>query len=187
MTTTQAATTVPAIATSCTLPPDLVNRFVRMRAWYLDYRRRERKQDDEIAGRFYAGAGITEGQLWEMGHDDPRRKPLDDLHSQIIADVFAKEGVEDETNRLGDERWGVAEEMLQQRPQTVVDLAYMAEALLIADLELLHSGSDCTADRLQRLFFSRVRALGALPQPNDPLGELSLDDTDDDEVPALAR
>ena len=56
---------LPALAGSApaqaatTLPPDLIDRFVRVRAWYLDNYKRAELLSDEIDRRFYAVTGLT--------------------------------------------------------------------------------------------------------------------------------
>jgi hypothetical protein len=54
-------------ASTCTLPPDLIERFVRVRAWYLDNRRREEEGRAEVHKRFQATTGVTHEELSELG------------------------------------------------------------------------------------------------------------------------
>jgi hypothetical protein len=118
-----------------------------------------------------------------MEYDDPRKKELtavwdkvsDELRRESGSTNEAEEAEEAETNALGDERWAVAEAMMAHEPQSIVDLAWQLEAWLIADLEML-SGS--TPDHLLRMFVEHVRTLGAVPQPDDPFGALSLADSE---------
>ena len=68
------ALAVPALGSSatsvsaCTLPPDLIERFVRMRTWYLDYRRRVKLWDDERGKRFFATTGVTLDEYHDMDY-----------------------------------------------------------------------------------------------------------------------
>ena len=173
-----AATTV-ASASACTLPPELVERFIRVRAWYLEYSERWQQSSDEIKRRFQAATGLTTDQRREIDYADPRRKELDKVWNEIYKAVEDGEDSDAECDELSHERWGVAEAMLAQRPQTTTDLAYMAEAYLIADLEILAGDAN---DRLLPLLFQRIRALGALPQLDDPTGVLSINlDSDEGE------
>jgi hypothetical protein len=169
----------PAVTTAsaCTFPPDLIERFVRMRAWYLDYRQREILWSDEIDRRFYEATG----EHWRaINYDHPRHDELLAVHDKVYAEVPCFENDETECDRLTEERWNVAKAMFSHEPQTVVDLAWQTEAYLIADLEIL-GGSD-TSDWMGRTLFRHIRSLGALPQPDDPLDLLSIDvDNDDDE------
>ena len=72
--------------------------------------------------------------------------------------------------------------MAHKKLVTFADLALQAEAYLVADLEMLSERTDlCTSDRLIRTLFGHIRTLGALPQPDDPLGALSLDICSDGE------
>lgn len=128
------ALTVPAAAASsaCTLPPDLIARFVRARAWFLDISAREARHDyDEKVDEY--------GQT--------------------------------EADRLTDERWSVARAMLDHQPQTIVDLAWQAEAWLLADLEIIQPTGEISHSMLATLF-RHIRTLGALAQPDDPFGAL---------------
>jgi hypothetical protein len=108
-----------------------------------------------------------------------------------ISKEFPGEDDQAECDELCDERWNVAEAIIVHQPQTIADLAWQAEAYLMADMEMLSSKpNSCTTDRLIRTFFQHIRNLGALPQPEDPLGALSIDTYDDsaagDEVDAAA-
>jgi hypothetical protein len=69
------------------------------------------------------------------------------------------------------ERWAVADLMMDHTPQTIADLALQAEAYLIADMEIL---SKAYSDTMMKTIFHNIRTLGALPQPEDPLGVLSI-------------
>ncbi len=177
------ALSVPAIAaaasaSTATLPPDLVERFVRVRAWYLDYRKREKLRSDEIDGRFYAATGFTSDQWRDADRLHPSWKELNAAYEKAYAETPSYEEDDDECDRLGNERWNVAEAMMAHKPQTVVDLAWQAEAYLIADLEMLSSSGSCTSDRLIRTLFHHIRTLGALP------GALSIDIESNDDVEA---
>jgi hypothetical protein len=172
------ALALPALASTatsasvCTLPPDLIERFVRVRAWYLGSRQAEILWSDEIHRRFYA----TTGFIWDnVNHDHPRWEELSAVHTKVCAEVPCEDD-EAETALLCDERWCVAEAIIDHKPQTVVDLAWQAEAYLLADLDLFSfAPGSTTDDRLIRTFFRHIRTLGALPQPDDPLGVLNID------------
>jgi hypothetical protein len=62
------ALTVPALAVSatvssaCTLPPDLIERFLRIRAWFLEIHAQESRRRAEIDKRFYEASGITRAE-----------------------------------------------------------------------------------------------------------------------------
>jgi len=171
-----ASTAVPASA--CTLPPDLIERFVRLRAWYVDYREREELWSNEIDRRFHATTGLTDDQWRASHHDDPRWEELVAVREKILAEVPSSDIRESESDELCEERWNVTRALIGHKPQTVVDLAWQAEAYLIADLEILSSSGN--TDRLLRMLFRHIRTLGALPQPDDPLGTLSIDIDSDD-------
>jgi hypothetical protein len=47
-----------------TLPPDLIERFVRVRAWYLESDKREQLRRGEIGRRFYAATGVSTEQYF---------------------------------------------------------------------------------------------------------------------------
>jgi hypothetical protein len=177
------ASAAPARAAeaSTTLPPELIERFVRVRAWYLDYVQRETIWSDEVDRRFYAATGLTSDQLRDLGRADPRRKELEAVEKKVYAEV-PPYGDETECDLLCDERWDVARAIIDHKPQTVVDLAWQLEAWLLADLETyLHSASD-GSEGLMRTLFRYIRTLGALPQPDDPLGALSINMDDDEAV-----
>jgi len=171
---------VPARAASTTLPPDLIERFVRVRAWYLDYCKQEKLEGDEIDRRFYAATGLTEEQWEDLDRDHPRWEEFDAVRSKTIREVLTEES-ETECEQLCDERWRAAEAIFDHAPQTIADLAWQAEAFLIADLEIYQGLARFTSERLIRTLFRYIRTLGALPQPNDPLGALSLDISSDDD------
>ena len=82
-----------------------------------------------------------------------------------------------EIEALCEERWSVAKAMLDHKPQTFADLAWQAEAYLIADLELIGENKGSPNSLLPKIFLN-IRTLGALPQPNDPLLDLNIDDDD---------
>ena len=172
------AASLPALASSgpaqaaTTPPPDLIERFVRVRAWYLDNNKREKLSSDEVDRRFYAATGLTGDQWRDIDYNDPRRRELVSVRSKIYRQVESSDD-EAESEQLCDERWSVAEAMFAHEPQNVVDLAWQAEAYLLADLEL-YQPPEATADRLIRTIFQHIRTLAALPQPDDPLGALSI-------------
>jgi len=171
------ALAAPAAASpSCTLPPDLIERFVRVRAWYLENDARESQRSGEIDRQFYAATGVPCKQYHDMDHDDPRREELSAVFTKILKEMQDDDVEEDEqseADRLCHERWSVAEAMLNHEPQSIVDLAWQAEAWLLADLELLHHNHD-HSQSLLGMFFRHIRTLGALPQPDDPFGALTI-------------
>jgi hypothetical protein len=118
----------------------------------------------------------------DMEYGDPRKKELGALWNKVSDELQRESGrtsesEEAEATRLGDERWAVAEAMMDHEPQSIVDVAWQLEAWLIADLELFNSaGDDSTSTQLFRMFVGYVRTLGAVPQPDDPFGALSLAD-----------
>jgi hypothetical protein len=57
-------------------------RFVRVRAWYVDYSGREKRWSAEVDRRFYAATGVTNEQYREMNYGHPRRKELDPIHTK---------------------------------------------------------------------------------------------------------
>lgn len=180
------ALAVPALASpaaasppACTLPPDLVERFVRVRAWYLGYHKREEKAGKEVDRRFEATTGLTAEQWREINCDDPRWKELTAINNKIYADFSIFQDDEPEADELWNERWGLAGALIECEPRTVVDLAYQAEAWRLADPDIFCTTSGATADPLLRTFFRHLRAL--MPPPNDPTGLLSINiDSDDD-------
>jgi hypothetical protein len=176
-----------ARASACTLPPDLIERFLRMHAWYLADNARWSLQQREYDKRFEAATGVPRDQYIDMSYDDPRRKELEPVERKISNEIHHESGrtgesedfEETEAGRLCDERWAVAEAMMAHEPRSIVDVAWQLEAWLIADLELFNSeGDDCTSTQLFRMFVEHVRALGAVPQPEDPFGALSLADSE---------
>jgi hypothetical protein len=116
------ATATATAASACTLPPDLIERFVRVRAWYLGSRQAEILWSDEIDRRFYAATGFA----WDdVNRRHPRFEELEAAREKIYAEVPAPcELDETESNLLADERWRVAEAIIDHKPQTVVDLAW---------------------------------------------------------------
>jgi hypothetical protein len=99
---------------------------------------------------------------------------MDAISNKLYAQIPMFRDDDPETEALFNERWGVAEELLSCEPKTVVDLAWQAEAYLLADLDLLSfSPGNCSSDWMLRTLFQHVRS--AVPQPNDPAGLLSID------------
>lgn len=137
-----AAVAGPAsVAPACTLPPELIDRFVPMRALYLDRCKRDEVAHAEIDRRFYAATGVTSEQRRELDYDHPRRRELDAIRSKIYEDfpMFADD--DPEANWIGGDRWNVAEAMLECEPRTVADIAWQAEAYLLVDMEIVNFGS----------------------------------------------
>lgn len=175
---------VPATAhaTASTLPPNLIERFLSMRAWFMEDHARYTQQSREHAKRFEAATGVAMDQYHDMECGDPRKKELEAPWNKVSDELHRKAGrtietEEVETERLCDERWAVAEAMMAHEPRSIVDVAWQLEAWLIADLELFNSaGDDCTSTQLFRMFVEHVRTLGAVPQPEDPFDALRLAD-----------
>ena len=172
-----------AHASACTLPPELIERFLRMRAWFLEDHARYSLETREHAKRFEAATGVAMDQYHDMEYGDPRREELKAIWSKTSDELQCESGrtsesEEAECKALGDERWAVAEVMMAHKPQSIVDLAWQLEAWLIADLEFFNSDSDATSDQLFRMFVGYVRTLGAVPQPDDPFGALALADSE---------
>lgn len=161
-------------ASVCTLPPDLIERFVRMRALFLDDRKRDELRRAEIDTRFRAATGVSLEEYYELEYNGPRRKELNVVHNKIWEEVPGSLS-DEEVGRLGDERWSVVEAIMECEPKTIVDIAWQAEAFLIADLEIVTSPPACSHERLIRLLFHHIRTLGALPPPDDPFGALAID------------
>jgi len=180
------ALAIPATAhaTACTLPPDLIERFLSMRAWFVEDHARWSLQQREHDKRFEAATGgVTMDQWRDMKYDDPRKKELEATWDKVSFELHSESGrtnefVEAEVNALHDERWAVAEAMMDHEPQSIVDVAWQLEAWLIADLELFNSSGEDTSGQLFRMFVEHVRTLGAVPQPDDPFGALSLADSE---------
>jgi hypothetical protein len=184
-----AAAALPALAlpaaahaSACTLSPDLIERFLRMRAWFLDDHARYWLERNECDKRFEAATGVTAGKYFDMNHGDQGHEELQAVRFKIREELQRESGQtseseEAECTALGDERWAVAETMMAHKPQSIVDLAWQLEAWLIADLEFFNSDSDATSDQLFRMFVGYVRTLGAVPQPEDPFGALALADS----------
>jgi hypothetical protein len=171
-----------AHASACTLPPDLIERFLRMRAWFMEDHARDSLESREFDKRFHAASGFTADQWRDIEYGDPRKKELEVIWNRVSKELHREggrtnESKEVETSRLSDERWAVAEAMMAHEPKSIVDVAWQLEAWLIADLEMFnYSDSDATSDQLFRMFVEHVRTLGAVPQPADPFGALSLAD-----------
>ena len=173
-----------AHATACTLPPDLIERFLRMRAWYVADNARYTLQSREHDKRFEAATGVTKDEYRDLNYDNPRRKELEPVWSKIWNEIHRESGrtddhndfEEEETERLSDERWAVAGAMMAYEPQSIVDVAWQLEAWLIADLELFNSPP---SSRVFGRFIENLRTLGAVPQPEDPFGALRLVDWED--------
>jgi hypothetical protein len=179
-----AAVAGPTPAGPTTLPPELIERFVRVRAWYLDNHKRYLAWSDEVDRRLYAATGVSREQYLDMDYKQRRANGLGDVHSRLCNEVPHEES-EGECEQLGDERWAVAEAIMNHQPQTFADLAWQAEAFLVADLEILHEQpNECASDRLIRTLFQHIRTLGALPQPDDPLRALSIDIYSDSDAEA---
>jgi len=171
-----------AHASASTLPPDLIERFLSMRARYLADHARDSLQSREFDKRFKAATGVTADEYRDMEYHDPRSKELRPTWDKVWDELRCESGrtnesEEAEASALGDERWAVAEAMMAHEPKSIVDVAWQLEAWLIADLEMFnYSDSDATSDLLFRMFVEHVRTLGAVPQPEDPFGALSLAD-----------
>jgi hypothetical protein len=120
--------------------------------------------------------GVTKDEYHEINYGDPGKTELRAVFGKIVEEVLAADpDDEEESDKLCEERWSVAEALMGHVPQTFADLAYQAEAYLIADLDLLEDASSGTSDWLIRTLFHNVRTLGAIPQSNDPSGVSSLD------------
>jgi hypothetical protein len=175
------ALAMPAAAhasSACTLPPNLIERFLRMRAWFMEDHARYSVWSREFDKRFYAASGVTTDEYRDMEYHGPRSKELRPTWDKVRSELQhesgrAHETEEAEATALGDERWAVAEAMMAHEPRSIVDLAWQLEAWLIADLEFFNEPSDCTSAQLFRMFVDHVRTLGAVPQPDDPFGALS--------------
>jgi hypothetical protein len=181
------ALAVPAVASaatartgaSTTLPPELIERFVRVRTWFLDFSRRETLWSDEVNRRLYAATGMT-GEQYHAMNCRERPAQVNEAHS-IICDEVQMEGYEDEGDDLCTERWEAAAALMAHQPQNIADLAWQLEAFIVADLEITCDPSECSGDRLTRAFFQNMRTLGALQQPDDPLGALTINMLSDDD------
>jgi hypothetical protein len=158
------------ISSACTLPPDLIERFVRVRAWFLEEHAHESLHSAEVDRRFYAASGVTCKQYHAMNYDDPRREELNTLHSKIIKETLhddedVDEYSQTEADRLCGERWDVAEAMLDHQPQTIGDLAWQVEAWLLADLEIIGTGEPSMLGTI----FRHIRTLRATSSTGGPL------------------
>jgi len=135
-----------------------IERFVRVRAWYLRFSQIEMLYGDEIDRRFYAATGFTSEQMRDLNRDHPGFKEFEAARKKVYAEVPVPRELDDaESNLLGDERWRVAEAIIDHKPQTVVDLAWQAEAYLLADLDIFSVAPvSSTADRLARMLFRHI-------------------------------
>jgi hypothetical protein len=135
------ALAVPAAAhaSACTLPPDLIERFLRMRAWFVEDHARYSVRSREFDKRFYAASGLTLDEYRDIRRDNPRYEEIEAVWDKVWHKLHHESGrtnetVEAEANALHDERWAVAEAMMAHEPQSIVDVAWQLEAWLIADL-----------------------------------------------------
>ena len=125
---TAAAAALPALAlptvahaTACTLPPDLIERFVRMRAWYLDNNARESLRLREHDKRFYAVSGLTKDQYRDIRRGDPRYEEIEGVWQKVYDEILRESGgtnesEEAEISALHDERWAVAVDAVAADP-----------------------------------------------------------------------
>ena len=105
------------------------------------------------------------------------------ISDEMDAEALGFDIPEFQVQRQSDERWAVAEAMiLECKAQTIVDLAWQLEAFLIADIEILDETGDGPHEWMHRTLLQNIRTLGAIPQPDDPRGSLSIDIGNDDEL-----
>jgi hypothetical protein len=147
--------------------PALVDQFVRIRERRNAKRALDQMWGDKIDKLFYEATGLD----WDaLDWQNPGFQQLEAVRRRIVhenpddSDVD-EEGVDNEWNEILDELWPLAEAMINQTPQSAVDLAWQAEALTTADCELLEiPADDYPADRLLRKLLNNVRAFsGELP------------------------
>jgi hypothetical protein len=122
-----------AHASACTLPPDLIERFLRMRAWFMEDHARDSLESREFDKRFHAASGFTADQWRDIEYGDPRKKELEVIWNRVSKELHREggrtnESKEVETSRLSDERWAVAEAMMAHEPKSIVDVAWQLEA-----------------------------------------------------------
>jgi hypothetical protein len=91
------AIAIPAVAatSACTLPPDLVERFLRARAWHLKDHVREIRERAQFEKKFFAASGVTDDEFWEFAKSDPAHfNELMEVHNRVC-----REGSDEATDR----------------------------------------------------------------------------------------
>lgn len=169
--------------------PNLIERFIRVRAWYLDYSKRSDEDSNKVKGWFEAATGVAYDEWCDFDreccstgdHDNPRRKELRAVENRIYADYPLLGDDDPEGEQLLNERWSIAEDLTNCEAQTVADFAWQAEAWMLADLEIYSFRGEASSDRMIRLLFHHLRTVGGVPQPDDPQGLLNIDISEDDE------
>jgi hypothetical protein len=68
---------------TCTLPPDLIERFLTMRGWYLEDHARYSLWSREFDKRFYTAIGLTTDQYRDVKYGDPCKKGLEAIWDRV--------------------------------------------------------------------------------------------------------
>ena len=185
---TATAVVAPSVASAASTTvdtvsfPGLIARFIRFRERWRNQRALDQVRQDEFDDLFFKASGFTKEQRLAIGASDPRWKEMLALMDKIAAEIRDYDLVDEHGrsiawNALIDEIWPLADEILGQTPRTIADLAWQAEALTIADVQLLEPGSYPSA-RLLRNLLANIRTLSgplSLPSavsasaPSDPL------------------
>jgi hypothetical protein len=119
---------------------------------------------------FYEATGLGRDEWLAIDHRHPRFEEFCDLRRKIgdenpDGDPVDEHGASVSWNEISDELWPLSETILDQTPRSLVDLAWQAEALFVADAELQES-NDFTLCRVRKLF-ENIRTLsGPLSIPN---------------------
>jgi hypothetical protein len=146
--------------------PDLVARFVLLRERMRAYDAKEKAHDEKLDKLFREATGLSIEEYFDLDRSDPRRKRLSAVHSKIIKenpddDPVDANGSSIELDEICDEKWPLVEAMLSQAPRSFIDLAWQAEALVVADSEL-REGEDIPDGRMVRQLIKNIFALPGL-------------------------
>ncbi len=168
----QSIIAAPADRTAVSFP-DLVARFIRIRERENAYTESSNAYFRKIDQLFFEATGIsTDERLAVDWKSEPERfQQLDAVLSRIFKenpnenDPTDKNGCSTAWPLIQDELNAVAFAMLNRPPQSLTDLAWQTEALLLADPEL-RQGDNAEHPMLPK-FFENVRVLaGPLAIPN---------------------
>lgn len=136
--------------------PALLAQFMPVRDRWLSKNARDEAHAAIRADLFYKASGMTNEERLAMDPSDPRFDQMHALFMQVMDEVQSgdpvdKHGADIEWNEIFDEFYPLADAILSQPAQSIADLAWQAEVLVMSDCQLTEDSNDPTHWRTYKL------------------------------------
>jgi hypothetical protein len=171
--------------------PDLVARFVKVRERWTAQMARDKAVTERHFKQLFEVTSITRQEWYEMTCKNPRWKETSTTFDKILKEDPSNDPVDEHGasiawKEIGDDLDPLVYDIIARRPQSLADLAWQAEALIISDAEFREESDGFFEQMHQRLVQNILTLAGPLPIPGGgtslPIATFAIPTTDPDPI-----